>query len=534
MAGFHRNDVGSLLFDRRTTRSSSSSSSTTTTTTTYTVGHLRLRSLLSSAAFLRRLLDAFRCGGGWSRHSVDDEYNAYSPHDKPLPTDTTLETEPSGSESVKFSDVLKPDSYFRRGGDVDNVRNVSGDEIEEEEEEEGEVRRKMERLEELSRAARMLQSQGVEERENGAMIVRRLAKDDPQARNKLAMLGTVPPLIAMLDDAQVRADFRIQALYALLNLGIGNDMNKATIVQAGAVHKMLKLIQSSNGSPDVAFSEAIVANFLALSALDSNKQIIGSSGAIPFLVDTLKDLEEKYSSQAKLDSLRALYNLSILPSNVPLFLETDLVQYLMNSLGDMGMSERILSILSNVVSVPVGRKAVNSMPDSLPILIDVLNWTDSPACQEKATYILMVMAHKAYSSGRQAMVGAGIVSALLELTLIGSPLAQKRASRILEFLTLDKGKQVSQNYNLNNGSAISAPIYRSLLPLGNIAKGLNDSLEAEDNMSEEKKAVKRLVQQSLQNNMRRIVKRANLPQDFVPSDHLKLLTASSTSKSLPL
>lgn len=57
--------------------------------------------------------------------------------------------------------------------------------------------------------------------------------------------------------------------------------------------------------------------------------------------------------------------------------------------------------------------------------------------------------------------------------------------------------------------------------------------ESEEAMSMEKKAVKQLVQQSLQYNMRKIVKRANLPQDFVPSEHFKSLTASSTSKSLP-
>ncbi|MCI03040.1 U-box domain-containing protein 4-like, partial [Trifolium medium] len=52
-------------------------------------------------------------------------------------------------------------------------------------------------------------------------------------------------------------------------------------------------------------------------------------------------------------------------------------------------------------------------------------------------------------------------------------------------------------------------------------------------MSDEKKAVKQLVQQSLQNNMMKIVKRANLKHDFVPSERFSSLTSSSTSKSLP-
>lgn len=306
-------------------------------------------------------------------------------------------------------------------------------------------------------------------------------------------------------------------------------------MKAGAVHKMLKLIESPV-APNPSVSEAIVANFLGLSALDSNKPIIGSSGAVPFLVKTLKNSEKKVSPQAKQDALRALYNLSIFPSNISFILETDLIRYLLEMLGDMELSERILSILSNLVSTPEGRKAISRVPDAFPILVDVLNWTDSPGCQEKASYVLMVMAHKSYGD-RQAMIEAGIASALLELTLLGSTLAQKRASRILECLRVDKGKQVSGTYggNLVAAAAVSAPICGSSSSTSTNPNGVAKECleEEEDMMSEEKKAVKQLVQQSLQNNMKRIVKRANLPQDFVPSEHFKSLTTSSTSKSLP-
>lgn len=303
--------------------------------------------------------------------------------------------------------------------------------------------------------------------------------------------------------------------------------NKAAILQAGAVHKMLKLIESPNSS----VTEAIIANFLGLSALDSNKPIIGSSGAIPFLLKILKNSDNTISCQAKQDALRALYNLSIFPSSVAYILETDMIPFFFNALGDMEVSERILAILSNMVSTPEGRKAISSVRDAFPVLVDALNWNDSPGCQEKATYILMVMAHKAFGD-RQAMIEAGVVSALLELTLLGSTLAQKRASRILECLRVDKGKQISQNFG--GSAAVSAPIYGSSSSSTNPNLGSKECLgEDESMMSDERKAVKQLVQQSLQSNMRRIVKRANLPQDFVPSDHLKSLTLSSTSKSLP-
>lgn len=302
--------------------------------------------------------------------------------------------------------------------------------------------------------------------------------------------------------------------------------NKAAIVKAGGIHKMLRLIESGNE----AIAEAVVANFLGLSALDSNKPIIGCSGAIPFLVETLA---APVTDQTKQDCLRALYNLSILPSNVVMMLESsgDVIPYLLSKVGDMEMSERILCILGNVVSVAEGRKRISGVADAFATLMDVLNWMDSPGCQEKATYILMVMAHKSYCD-RQTMIEAGIVSSLLELTLVGSTLAQKRASRMLECF---KGKQLSTasssgsnaNNNNSNKNNMSAPLSLST------ASSMELEAEEEMMMSQESKAVKQLVQQSLHNNMYRMVKRANLPHDFVPSHHLRSLTSSSTSKSLP-
>lgn len=302
-------------------------------------------------------------------------------------------------------------------------------------------------------------------------------------------------------------------------------------MKVGVIHKMLKLIKSESAS-NSSVAEAIIANFLGLSALDSNKPVIGSSGAIPFLVKSLQNTDSKISNQARQDALRALFNLSIASSNISIILETDLIPFLLNMLGDMEVSERILSILSNVVTTPEGRRAISTVPDAFPILVDVLNWTDSPGCQEKGSYVLMVMAHKLYGE-RQTMVEAGLVSASLELTLLGSALAQKRASRILECLRYDKGKQVSDSFGGNLSAAVSAPIIGTPSSSNcNIDSKIYVE-ESEEAMSMEKKAVKQLVQQSLQYNMRKIVKRANLPQDFVPSEHFKSLTASSTSKSLP-
>lgn len=371
-----------------------------------------------------------------------------------------------------------------------------------------EVEKKIKAFNDLQTIAQSLQFGNESVQQKAAQDVRRHAKDDAQARVTLAMLGVIPPLVGMLDCSE--AAMHISVLFALLNLAIGNDLNKAAIVKAGAVHKMVMLLQASNES----VREAVVANFLSLSALDVNKPIIGSSGAIPFLVNIM----QHGSTQGRKDSLRALYNLSICRTNVQLIVDTGVVEFLLNMIEDMDVSEKVLGMLSNLAATEEGRGAIAKNDEGFPVLIDVLNWVDAPKCQEKASYILMIMAHNSWSH-RRAMVEADIVSTLLELTLLGTTLAQKRASRILECIREDKKRRTSP---------ISAPIISQQTDTETINNGENGG-----NMSEERKVVKRLVQQSLQHNMQRIIKRANLPQDFVPSDHLKSLTATASSKSLP-
>ncbi|KAK2445924.1 ARM repeat superfamily protein [Trifolium repens] len=498
MAKCHRSNADSLVLDHRHHAKNT------------TAGNFRL-----SALFRRIIFDALSCGGTsrYRNHHRDEAVSCAS----------AVSTVNLAAGSQKEKQQVREVKQEKK---LSDILNIQVHEIEAES-------KKEEILTELKQVVKELCEEDSTKRRIAAARVRSLAKDDSEARGTLAMLGAISPLVGMLDSEDLHS--QIDSLYALLNLGIGNDANKAVIVKIGAVHKMLKIIESSC-VVDSSVSEAIVANFVGLSALDLNKPIIGSSGAIPFLVRTLQNLDSsgKSSSQVKQDALRALYNLTINQANISFVLETDLVSFLINLIEDMEVSERVLSILSNLVSSPEGRKAISAVRDAITILVDVLNWTDSPKCQEKASYILMIMAHKAYAD-RQAMIEAGIVSSLLELTLVGTALAQKRASRILECFRVDKGKQVSGSYDGGNLSlTVSAPICSSSSSFVKTDGGGKEYLVDEANiMSDEKKAVKQLVQQSLQNNMMKIVKRANLKQDFVPSQHFSSLTSSSTSKSLP-
>ncbi|KAF0911450.1 hypothetical protein E2562_008323 [Oryza meyeriana var. granulata] len=467
-------------------------------------GGFRLWPIFSAASLRRKLLEVLTCAGGGAGGGSCRSRSAYrSPQPKPRPRSDRLAELLRAEPSECGDDVVDADAAVK----------------------------KAEALEELKVVVGALQAGDGDNAGGGDMcrveaatVVRRKAKDDAGAREMLAMLGAIPPLVAMLDESDGGEELVAAALYALLNLGIGNDTNKAAIVQAGAVHKMLRIAESSESG---CLTEALVANFLCLSALDANKPIIGASGAAPFLVRTF---EAAPTEQAQHDALRALLNLSIAAANAPHLLAAGLAPPLVAAVGDApAAADRALAALCNLVAAcPEARRAVSRAPNAVPVLVDVLNWSDEPGCQEKAAYVLMVLAHRSYAD-RAAMAEAGATSALLELTLVGTALAQKRASRILEILRADKGKQVADASGIV--ATMSAPQERGG---GGGTDGTHQE-EPDAGMSNEKRAVRQLVQQSLQSNMRRIVRRARLPQDLAPpsSENLKALTASSTSKSLP-
>ena len=180
MGSRERNDVGSIALDR----------------SSHPHHHHHFR-LFSAASFGRRLLATLSCGGGRKKPT--------SKSDPIIAKDNGVGS--SGrSGSGKLVDLL---NLKRENNGTEEVQ-----------------RKKEERLEELRNAVRLVQSEVVEERENGAKLIRGLARDDGEARTNLALMGAIPPLVAMIaiDDAGDESSSQIEAMYALLNLGIGNDL----------------------------------------------------------------------------------------------------------------------------------------------------------------------------------------------------------------------------------------------------------------------------------------------------------------------
>jgi hypothetical protein len=198
--------------------------------------------------------------------------------------------------------------------------------------------------------------------------------------------------------------------------------------------------------------------------------------------------------------------------NTGALLSNGVVQTLLRLISVKALSEKALATLGHLVVTLMGKKAMENsslVPESL---IEIMTWEDKPKCQELSAYILMILAHRS-SAQREKMAKSGIVPALLELALLGSPLAQKRALKLLQWFKDERQTRMGPHSGPQTARiAIGSPVNHS---------------EAQEG----KKLMKDLVKQSLHKNMELITRRANATSGH--SSMLKSLVISTSSKSLP-
>lgn len=345
-----------------------------------------------------------------------------------------------------------------------------------------------------------------EEREKAAAEIRWLAAEDIKMRKTLAELGVIPPLVEMMD-SDVTSCRRL-AVQALLQLADGTFTNKALILEAGILSKLPKDMEEMDESTRQDLSQLL----FTISSLSNTQFPLILSKLLPFLLAILQS--NSTTDKSKDPCLGTLYNLSSVLENSGTLISNRVVDILLStiSLSSREISEKALATLGNLVVTLMGKKALedNAMvPESL---IDVLTWEDKPKCQEISSYILMILAHQS-SKQREKMAKLGIVHVLLEVVLLGSPLAQKRAMKLLQWFKDERRAKVGPH---------SGPQTRRVLSMG--------SPMSERETSEGKKLMKKMVQQSLSKNMEVITRRANAAGE---SSKLKSLVISSSSKSLP-
>lgn len=223
---YHSNDVGSVILGRPAPAPLPSGGGGG--------GRRGSHFKLWSASLRRIVLDAVRCGGQ-QKHTVKVDTLVPEPEISVTTLRSELKRKNNGSTATATStataNAAAVNNHIVSGSDKlsDLLRLSEFSEKENEEDEEEEVRKKVEALEALKKAVKKLQGNSSSSQNGndlinvieGAKEIRKLTKDDSEARTTLALLGAIPPLVALLDSPDLSS--QIAALYALLNLGIGND-----------------------------------------------------------------------------------------------------------------------------------------------------------------------------------------------------------------------------------------------------------------------------------------------------------------------
>ncbi|XP_057764290.1 U-box domain-containing protein 4-like [Salvia miltiorrhiza] len=353
----------------------------------------------------------------------------------------------------------------------------------------------------LKKSVKMLHFGSWEEKEAAAREMKKLAEEDVKRRRTMAELGVIPPLVAMVG-SEVAARQRL-AVQALIELANGSFTNKALMVEAGILSRLPNNMSSLEETDKRELAELL----LSISGLANSQFPLNSSRIIP---TTVCILESSSSIETEELCLSTLYNLSSVLDNAPILISTGVVTSLTKLSSVKETAEKSLATLGNLVVTSAGRKALEQNPTVPEGLIEIMTWEEKPKCQELCAYILMILAHQS-SLQRQKMAKAGIVQVLLEVALLGSPLAQKRAMKLLQWFKDERQTRMGPH---------SGP-----LQVGRIAMG---SPLSEKDAEQGKRMMTKIVKQSLYKNMETITRRAN-----GDASNLKALVVSSSSKSLP-
>lgn len=276
-----------------------------------------------------------------------------------------------------------------------------------------------------------------EERAEAAAEVGRLARSDERTKRALPELGVVPPLLSMLVDTGGGggAGARTAAVRALLELARGTHRNKVLIVKAGLLKKLPLLMDDR----DLATSHDLALLLLSVSSLANTDFPLSSAELLPFLVATLSGAAYNVPADTRLSCLAALRNLSANLEHVRAVAASGAVRALLALSLDEATSEAALGVLSDVAAASTAGRREMAEDEAAPrVLVAAIARHGSAQCQEHATYLAMALAHVA--AGREVMRlmrRLGAVQALLEVSLLGSPLARSRAAKILQWFKDD-------------------------------------------------------------------------------------------------
>ncbi|CAI9776591.1 unnamed protein product [Fraxinus pennsylvanica] len=273
-------------------------------------------------------------------------------------------------------------------------------------------------------------SSTLSDQKEAAREMRLLTKRMPSFR---ALFGescsAIPQLLSPLSQSksqnEVQPDLHEDIITTLLNLSI-HDSNKKLVAETPMV---IPLLMDALRSGTIETRSNAAAALFTLSALDSNKELIGKSGALKPLIDLL---EEGHLLAMK-DVASAIFNLCILHENKLRAVRDGAVRVILKKIMNRMHVDELLSILA---MLSTSQTAVEQMGElgGVECLLSIIRETSCARNKENCIAILFTICHSDRSKWKQMRDEENTYGTISKLAENGSSRAKRKASGILERL----------------------------------------------------------------------------------------------------
>lgn len=270
---------------------------------------------------------------------------------------------------------------------------------------------------------------------SAARELRLLTKRMPSFRALFGeSMGAIPKLLSPLCQSKswsnLHHDLQEDIITTILNLSI-HDNNKKLVAETPMVISVL--IDSLRSGAIETRSNAAAAIF-TLSALDSNKALIGKSGALKPLIDLL---EEGHSLAMK-DVASAIFILCVLHENKARAIRDGAVRVLLKKIMNKVHVDELLAILAMLSS---NHRAIEELGElgAVPCLLNLTRETSCARNKENCIVILYAICSTDRTKLKEIKEEENTYGTISQLAQNGTSRAKRKASGILDRLNRGVG-----------------------------------------------------------------------------------------------
>lgn len=268
------------------------------------------------------------------------------------------------------------------------------------------------------------------EQKEAARTLRSLTKRMPSFRALFGeSLEAIPQLLTPLCKSkslnEIHPDLQEDLITTLLNLSI-HDNNKRLVAETPMV---LPLLLDALRFGTIETRTNAAATLFTLSALDSNKALIGKSGGLKPLIELL----DEGNPVAMKDVASAIFNLCITHENKSRAVRDGAVRAILNKIKNRVHVDELLAILAMLSS---NQRAVEEMGDlgAVSCLLSLIKETNCARNKENCIAVLYTICYYDRTKWKEMREEESTYGTLSQVAQTGTSRAKRKANGILDRL----------------------------------------------------------------------------------------------------